>query len=196
MKGTGRFLAVVALGVLGCRQEMRTDSRLKPYQETPFFADRNSSRPLVDGVVARGEAQADDFFYAGQINGHLVRGFPAPVTMDQLKVGQERYNIYCSVCHGITGTGDGMIVQRGFPRPPSLHEERLREAPEGHFFNVITHGYGAMYSYASRVEPAERWAIIAYIRALQLARNAKLDDLRPEEQPRLSPQPEGNDAGH
>ena len=157
-----------------------------PYQETPFFADRNSSRPLVDGVVPRGEARTDDFFYTGEINDHLVRGFPAPVTLEQLRKGQERFNIYCSVCHGITGVGDGMIVQRGFPRPPSFHEQRLRDAPEGHFFHVITHGYGAMYSYASRVEPAERWAIIAYIRALQLSRNAKVDDVPPEERAHLA----------
>ena len=197
MKGAARILAAVALGVLlGCRQEMRYDSRLKPYQETPFFADRNSSRPLVNGVVARGEAQADDFFYTGETDGHLVRGFPAPVTMDQLKEGRDRYDIYCSVCHGITGIGDGMIVQRGFPRPPSFHEQRLRDAPEGHFFNVITHGYGAMYSYASRVEPAERWAIIAYIRALQLARNASLDDVPPEDRPYLLKPTKENDAGH
>jgi mono/diheme cytochrome c family protein len=190
---TPKFLLVaVAAGLLGCRQEMRDDSRLKPYQESPFFADRNASRPLVNGVVPRGEARADDFFYTGEIQGRLVRGFPAPVTRAQLQKGQERYNIYCSVCHGLTGVGDGMIVQRGFPRPPSFHEQRLRDAPEGHFFHVITHGYGAMYSYASRVEPDERWAIIAYLRALQLARHATLDDVPLEERPHLSSRGEGH----
>jgi mono/diheme cytochrome c family protein len=124
-----------------------------------------------------------------------VRGFPAPVTLGQLRKGQERFNIYCSVCHGITGVGDGMIVQRGFPRPPSFHEQRLRDAPEGHFFHVITHGYGAMYSYASRVEPAERWAIIAYIRALQLTRNARIDDVPPEERAHLSVTTGGENGG-
>jgi len=190
---TPKFLLVaVAAGLLGCRQEMRDDSRLKPYQESPFFADRNASRPLVNGVVPRGEARTDDFFYTGEIQGRLVRGFPAPVTMEQLQKGKERYNIYCSVCHGLTGVGDGMIVQRGFPRPPSFHEQRLRDAPEGHFFHVITHGYGAMYAYASRVEPDERWAIIAYLRALQLARHATLDDVPPEERANLSPRGEGH----
>jgi mono/diheme cytochrome c family protein len=192
MKTPKFLLAAVAVGLLGCRQEMRDDSRLKPYQESPFFADRNASRPLVNGVVPRGEARADDFFYTGEIQGRLVRGFPAPVTRAQLQKGQERYNIYCSVCHGLTGVGDGMIVQRGFPRPPSFHEQRLRDAPEGHFFHVITHGYGAMYSYASRVEPDERWAIIAYLRALQLARHATLDDVPPEERPHLSSRGEGH----
>lgn len=182
MKMPELFFAVTTLTLLGCRQEMRDDSRLKPYQETPFFADRNSSRPLVNGVVPRGNARIDDFFYTGEINGHLVRGFPTSLSLEQLRKGQERYNVYCSVCHGITGTGDGMIVQRGFPRPPSFHEQRLRDAPEGHYFYVITHGYGAMFSYASRVDPSERWAIIAYIRALQLARNATTNELSPEEQ--------------
>jgi mono/diheme cytochrome c family protein len=187
------LFAAIAFVAVGCRQEMRTDSRLKPYQESSFFADRASSRPLVDGVVPRGEARSDDFFYRGEINGHLVRGFPAPVTLDQLKKGQERYNIYCSVCHGLTGSGDGMVVQRGFPKPPSLDEQRLRDAPEGHFFQVITNGYGAMYAYASRVEPAERWAIIAYIRALQFAHNATPQDVPPEERPNLST---ATNAGH
>ena len=178
--------AALALILLGCRQEMRDDSRLKPYQETPFFADRNSSRPLVSGVVPRGEVHTDDFFYAGEVNGHLVRGFPSAVTLEELNKGRERYNIYCAVCHGVTGVGDGSIVQRGFPRPPSFHEQWLRDAPEGHFFYVITHGYGVMYSYASRVEPSERWAIIAYIRALQLARDATDKDVPPEEWTHLS----------
>jgi mono/diheme cytochrome c family protein len=181
MKIQNILVAAIAFVAASCRQEMRTDSRLKPYQESAFFADRASSRPLVDGVVPRGEARSDDFLYMGEINGHLVRGFPAPVTLDQLNKGRERYNIYCSVCHGLTGTGDGMVVQRGFPKPPSFDEQRLRDAPEGHFFHVITNGYGAMYSYASRVEPSERWAIIAYIRALQFAHNAAPQDVPPEE---------------
>ncbi|MBV9490468.1 MAG: cytochrome c [Verrucomicrobia bacterium] len=195
MKLSRLLLTVTAVSVLGCRQEMRDDSRLKPYQETPFFADRDSSRPLVSGVVPRGEARADDFFYTGKIDGHLVRGFPAPVTLEQLKKGQERYNIYCSVCHGITGVGDGAVVQRGFPRPPSFHDQRLRDAPEGHFFHVMTHGYGVMYSYAARVEPGERWAIIAYIRALQLARNAMTDDVPPEIRTQLAPNQGDDHAG-
>jgi mono/diheme cytochrome c family protein len=186
MKVPGFVRSAAMLVLLGCRQEMRDDSRLKPFQETPFFVDRNSSRPLVKGVVSRDDARTDDFFYAGEISGHLVRGFPAAVTADQLKKGRERYNIYCSVCHGLTGGGDGMIVQRGFPKPPSLNDQRLRDAPEGHFLKVITNGYGAMYSYASRVDPSERWAIIAYIRALQLTRNATIEDVPSAERTNLS----------
>jgi cbb3-type cytochrome c oxidase subunit III len=194
MKIRSFFLVAIMFALLGCRQEMRNDSRLKPYQETPFFADRNSSRPLVRGVVPRGEPRTDDFFYTGQIDGHLVRGFPETVTLERLKKGQARYNVYCSVCHGITGLGDGMVVQRGFPKPPSLHEQRLRDAPEGHFFNVMTKGYGAMYSYASRVEPSERWAIIAYIRALQFSRHATLNDVPSEERAHLFADPEKREA--
>lgn len=177
---------LIATGFLcGCRQDMRNDSRLKPLEETSFFADRNSSRPLVKGTIPRGGAHEDDFFWTGESAGRLVRGFPAPVTAGFLARGRERYNIYCSVCHGLTGKGNGMVVQRGFPSPPSLHEQRLRDAPEGHFFNVITHGYGAMYSYGARVTPEDRWAIIAYIRALQLSQNSRWKDVPPEHRTEL-----------
>jgi mono/diheme cytochrome c family protein len=176
-------ISVIVLIMVGwltaCRQDMRNDSRLKPLQETAFFADRNSSRPLVRGTIPRGGADQDEFYWTGQIAGHLVKGFPSPVTAEQLNRGRERYNIYCSVCHGITGKGDGMVVQRGFPPPPSLHEQRLRDAPEGHLFNVISNGYGAMYSYGSRVDPEDRWAIIAYIRALQISQNSGLANVPP-----------------
>jgi cytochrome c553 len=171
---------------LGCREEMRTDSRLKPLQEDSFFADRNSSRPLMPHTVCRGAADSDDFFFRGEVNGKLVRGFPGRVTRQELDRGRERFNIYCSVCHGLTGEGDGMIVQRGFPQPPSFHDQRLRDAPEGHFFYVLTHGYGIMYPYADRITPEDRWAIIAYIRALQLSRNSSINDVPPDQKARLT----------
>jgi hypothetical protein len=170
---------------LGCREEMRNDSRLKPLQEDSFFADHNSSRPLVPNTVPQGAADNDDFFFRGEVNGKLVRGFPGHVTRQELERGRQRFNIYCSVCHGLTGEGDGMIVQRGFPQPPSFHDQRLRNAPEGHFFYVVTHGYGVMYPYGDRIIPADRWAIIAYIRALQLSRNSKIDDVSPDQKARL-----------
>jgi mono/diheme cytochrome c family protein len=179
------FLSGGLLVLAGCRQEMRNDSRVKPFQETGFFADRNSSRHQVPGTVAYGAVNQDDFFATGTVGGRLVKGFPAPVTIGQLKQGQERYNIYCAECHGLSGDGNGMIVQRGFPRPPSFHDQRLRDAPEGHFFAVMTNGYGVMYSYASRVNPEERWAIIAYIRALQFSRNASPEDVPTEERGKL-----------
>jgi Cytochrome C oxidase, cbb3-type, subunit III len=174
-------IASIVIGSLSaCRQDMRNDSRLKPLEETAFFVDRNSSRPLVKGTIPRGGAHEDEFFWTGESAGHLVKGFPSPPTAQQLNRGRERYNIYCSVCHGVTGGGDGMVVQRGFPSPPSFHEQRLRDAPEGHFFNVITNGYGAMYSYGSRVNAEDRWAIIAYIRALQISQNSRLEDVPTE----------------
>ena len=179
------LLLAVLLGC-GCREEMRNDARLKPLQEDRFFADRNSSRPLVPNTVQRGGADTDDFFFQGEINGKLVRGFPSPITKPELERGRDRFNIYCSVCHGPTGEADGMIVQRGFPQPPSFHEQRLREAPEGHFFHVITHGYGVMYPYADRITPEDRWAIVAYIRTLQLSRNSKINDVPPDQKAQLN----------
>ena len=140
-----------------------------------------ASRPIVMHTVARGHLEEDDVFYRGKIGTNLVTTFPMPVTRELLERGRERYDIYCSVCHGRTGEGNGMIVQRGFPVPPSYHIERLRQAPVGHFFDVMTQGYGIMYSYAERVKPEDRWAIAAYIRALQLSRNMKVAELPPTE---------------
>jgi mono/diheme cytochrome c family protein len=175
----GRLLGCLlgAMIVSGCRQDMHNNGRLKPLEENVFFADHRASRPLIKGTVPRGALDEDEFFYRGKVGDRLVKGFPFPVTRELIAQGRERFNIYCAVCHGPTGNGDGMIVQRGFPQPPSFHEPRLREAPEGHFFHVITNGYGVMYSYAARVEPQERWAIVAYIRALQLAREGRPEDV-------------------
>ena len=175
-----RWAFILVLLCSACRQEMRDDSRLKPLQEDLFFADGRSSRPLVPNTVARALERNDDFFFSGSVYGRLVRGFPSTVTRSQVLRGRDRFNIYCSVCHGPAGEGDGMIVQRGFPSPPSFHDQRLRDAPEGHFFYVISHGYGAMYGYADRIDIEDRWAIIAYIRALQLSRNSKVEDVPPE----------------
>jgi mono/diheme cytochrome c family protein len=136
-----------------------------------------ASRPLVANTVARGHLQEDEAFYTGKIGTNLLVSFPISITRDVLLRGQERFNIYCSPCHGRTGEGNGMIPQRGFPPPPSYHIDRLRQAPVGHFFDVITHGYGVMYSYETRVEPKDRWAIAAYIRVLQASRNATIADV-------------------
>ena len=144
-----------------------------------------ASRPLVSHTVARGELQEDEAFYTGKIGTNLVTTLPVPATRELLERGRERFEIYCSVCHGRTGEGNGMIVQRGFPVPPSYHIDRLREAPVGHFFDVMTQGYGIMYSYAERVKPQDRWAIAAYIRALQLSHNTKLAELPPAERAKL-----------
>jgi len=146
-------------------------------QSSTFFDDGRSERPVVPGTVARGQLRTDEAFYTGKLNGVEVDTFPFPITREVLARGQERYNIYCTPCHDRLGDGQGMIVQRGFPPPPSYHIDRLRQAPVGHFFSVMTNGYGTMYSYASRVTPEDRWAIAAYIRALQLSQDAKLADL-------------------
>ncbi len=179
------FVFFTVLILSGCQREMRADARIKTQQPSDFFPDRSSARPLIAGTVAQEKSIGDPFFEDGEINGHLVIGFPRAVTPEDLARGRERFNIYCSECHGFSGDGDGMIVQRGFPSPPSFHEPRLVAAPEGHFFNVITHGFGVMYAYGDRVNEADRWAIIAYIRALQLSRNVPVSSLPADEQKKL-----------
>jgi mono/diheme cytochrome c family protein len=170
--------ALLMLAAAGCRPDMYNQPRYKTYAADDFFRDGASARPLPPHTVARGHADLDTEYFEGKTDdGKLVEAFPQPVTPAMLERGRERFDIYCSVCHGRTGEANGMIVQRGFPAPPSYHTERLRTAPVGHFYDVITNGYGVMYSYAARVEPSDRWAIAAYIRALQLAQNAKLDDV-------------------
>ncbi len=173
------LLVIVALYATSCRRGMVDTQHVKPLAENGFFADHRGSRMPPPHTVARGELRADEQFYTGTIGDQLAATFPMPATRELLARGQERFDIYCAVCHGRTGEGNGMIVQRGFPQPPSFHEQRLREAPPGHFVDVITNGYGVMYSYASRVAPANRWAIAAYIRALQLSQHAAPTDADP-----------------
>ena len=182
------FVCVGALAMLlsGCRLDMHLQPKYLPYAATDFFADGRSERQPVPGTVARGQLRVDELFYTGRENGVVVDKFPFPITRADLERGRERYDIYCTPCHDYTGSGRGMIVQRGFPQPPSYHIQRLREAPVGHFFEVITNGFGAMYSYAARVEPADRWRIAAYIRVLQLSQNAKIDDVPESERQNLT----------
>jgi cytochrome c553 len=174
-------LGAIALLLVGCRLDMHVQPKYLPYEPTDFFADGRSERQPVPGTVARGHLRLDELMFTGRENGVVVDKFPFPITKADLDRGRERYNVYCTPCHDYTGSGRGMIVQRGFPQPPSYHIQRLRDAPAGHFYEVITNGFGAMYSYAARVEPADRWRIAAYIRVLQLSRNAKMDDV-PESQ--------------
>jgi mono/diheme cytochrome c family protein len=169
----------------GCRDDMYDQPRYEPLDSSPFFGDGLSARPLVPGTVARGQLKIDDHLYAGKVQGQDAQTFPMIVDRPLLERGQERFNIYCSPCHGRVGDGRGMIVERGFPAPPSFHIERLRTVPPGHFFGVITNGHGAMYPYAARVEPRDRWAIAAYIKALQLSQNARRADVPPEKQAEL-----------
>jgi mono/diheme cytochrome c family protein len=158
--------SLILLG--GCRSELYDQEYGEPLEESEFFADKRMARPLVEGTVARGHLNEDELMYAGKnSSGEMSVEFPMELTRELIDRGQERFNIYCSPCHGSTGRGDGIIVQRGMKRPPSYHEQRLVEMPAGYFFDVITNGFGMMYSYASRVKPEDRWAIVAYIRALQ-----------------------------
>jgi mono/diheme cytochrome c family protein len=160
-----------------CRQDMHVQPKYVPEDPSSFFPDGRSEQQPVAGTIARGELRTDELLYTGKINDVAADVFPFPITAADLSRGRERYNIYCSPCHDYTGSGNGMIVQRGFPSPPSFHIDRLRQAPVGHFFDVITNGFGVMYSYASRVPPEDRWRIAAYIRALQLSRHGSTADV-------------------
>jgi len=183
----GCLVAITFL--FGCRLDMHIQPKYLPYEPTSFFADGRSERQPVPGTVARGHLRLDELFYTGRENGVVSNKFPFPITRADLDRGRERYNIYCTPCHDYTGSGRGMIVQRGFPQPPSYHIQRLRDAPVGHFFEVMTDGFGAMYSYAARVDPADRWRIAAYIRVLQLSESATVQDVPQEERQKLAEQP-------
>lgn len=163
----------------GCREDMQDQPRYNPLRQSHFFADGRSARPLVAGTIARGQLRADTYFYSGKMGNQPGDLMPFPVTAAVLARGRERFNIYCSPCHSELGDGNGMIPQRGFRHPPSFHIDRLRNAPVGHFFDVITNGFGAMPDYAQQIPPRDRWSIIAYIRALQLSQHATRADVPP-----------------
>jgi mono/diheme cytochrome c family protein len=148
-----------------------------PLQATTFFANGSASRMPVANTVARGQLREDTHLYQGRVDGQIATTLPMPVTAELMARGRERFNVFCSPCHGRSGAGDGMVVQRGFRAPPSYHEERLRQVPVGYFFDVMTNGFGAMSDYAAQVPVADRWAIAAYIRALQFSRHASVDDV-------------------
>lgn len=168
-----------------CRLDMHIQPKYRPLDASTFFDDGRSARPAIQGTVARGHLRIDEQLYTGKVNGVPADTFPFPITRKDLERGRARFNIYCTPCHDYTGSGHGMIVERGFPPPPSYHIDRLVKAPVGHFFDVITNGFGTMHSYAARVEPEDRWRIIAYIRALQLSQQATLADVPPPERQKL-----------
>jgi mono/diheme cytochrome c family protein len=170
-------LCALSVSVAGCRQDMHDQPKYVPFRESTFFPDQRSARPVVAGTVARGQLREDALLYTGKVNGVDATIFPFEVDERTLRRGQERFNIYCSPCHARTGEGDGLVVRRGYRRPPSYHDDRLRNAPVGHFFDVMTNGFGAMPDYAAQIKPEDRWAIAAYIRALQLSRSARLEDV-------------------
>lgn len=179
------WLVVLAatLGASACRQDMHNQPRYKTFAATNFFGDGRSERPTIPDTVARGQLHLDEARYTGKVNGKDIDYFPIQITRADLQRGQERFNIYCSPCHGRLGNGHGMVVARGLRQPPNYLDPRLVDAPVGHFFDVMTNGYGAMYSYASRVANDDRWRIAAYIRALQLSQNAP-PNLAPRQQTR------------
>jgi mono/diheme cytochrome c family protein len=184
-------LALLGLGG-GCDEanidlqgNLEDHGRITAMEPTPFFADGTSARPIVDGTVARGDARLDEHLYTGMVNGREAAEFPFPITRQVLARGREQFEVFCSHCHNSTGDGNGMIVQRGFTPPPSFHTDRLRNAPPGHYFNVITNGWGAMYSHNDRVKVEDRWAIAAYIRTLQLAQRVDPSQLPPDDQQKL-----------
>ncbi len=182
------LLAIIML-CAACRRDMMDQPKAKTFSESSFFKDGTNARPLPPNTVPRGEVHQDQAFYTGLTNGVYVTQLPMKLTPRLLGRGRERYNAFCAECHGRLGDGRGMVVQRGFPQPPSYHLDRLRNAPLGHFFDVTTNGYGAMASYATQVEPQDRWAIAAYIRALQLSQNAKRSDLPADDQNKLEQTP-------
>ncbi|MBZ5701796.1 MAG: cytochrome c [Acidobacteriia bacterium] len=171
----GAVCAAACLLVLGgCRQDMARQPKYRALAPSTFFEDGRSERQPVENTVERGALADDDLNIPKDSN-----AFPLPVTQQLLERGQERYKIFCSPCHGLQGDGNGMIAIRGMKHPPSYHQDRLRQAPVGYFYDVITHGFGAMYDYSAQIPPRDRWAIIAYVRALQLSRNAPAADLPP-----------------
>jgi hypothetical protein len=190
--GLGSYLSRLAIlstlfFVSGCelRQAMYDQEKYEPLEASSFFSDGQSYRPQISETVARGQLRLDSHYYEGKVDGELSYDLPVPVTKELLTRGKERFGIYCTPCHGHTGKGDGIIVKRGLKAPSSFHEQRLRDMPVSYFFDVITNGYGIMYSYASRVPTADRWAISAYIRTLQLSQNIDYDQLPDEDQSQL-----------
>jgi mono/diheme cytochrome c family protein len=182
-------LALVALAVAlaGCeREDMHNQPRYEPLEESDFFADGLASRPLVEGTVSNTQVLRDDPLVVARTGpNQYVQTYPFPITRADLERGRERYDIYCSVCHGASGYGDGMVVRRGFVPPPSFHDERLRNAAPGYYFEVMTNGFGAMYSYNDRVSAEDRWRIAAYVKALQLSQRAEVASLPPDAQQRV-----------
>lgn len=177
--------SVAIFAIAGCRQQMADQPPQRPLEPSNFFDDGMASRPVEPGTVARAGKEQNGPRFHSKVDGKLVDAFPFEVTMEVLARGQERYEIFCSPCHDRLGTGQGMIVRRGFTPARSFHDPRLRDAPAGHFFEVITQGFGQMPSYANQLSEQDRWAVIAYIRALQFSRNVRLDQLPPEDRAKM-----------
>jgi mono/diheme cytochrome c family protein len=177
--------SLLMLSASACRQDMHDQPKYIPLRESTFFNDARSARPFVQGTIARGQLHEDTLLYTGKVNGADATIFPFAVDDAVMARGQQRFNIYCSPCHGRTGLGDGMVVRRGYRRPPSYLDDRLLNAPVGHFFDVISNGFGAMPDYAAQIRVQDRWAIIAYIRALQLSGHATIADVPADQREKM-----------
>jgi mono/diheme cytochrome c family protein len=197
--GAGLLLASGCKPLFDIRKAMYDQPKYEPLEKTDFFGDSRSARPLIEGTVAQGQLRLNDHLYQGLevIDGNYMQAqsFPFEITMDDLNRGQEMYNIHCSVCHGLSGHGNGMVVRRGYKAAPSYHQERLRLAPPGYFYNVILNGYGQMMSYSHQIKVEDRWRLIAYIKTLQRSQFAGVEDLEAIEalQPAESAEPVSTD---
>lgn len=193
-------LIMTLLAVAGCAQKMDNQPRYEAFEKSEFFDDGLASRPLVEGTVARGHLRLDRRFYTGkQPDGEPVETFPLETLANKMDLtgsdeeirravldrGRNRFDVFCAACHGKVGTGESMVVRAGFPRPPSYHIDRLRDVPIGHFYDVITNGLGRMPDFAARIEPPDRWAIAAYVRALQFSQHANVSALPQQDRQRL-----------
>lgn len=175
---TALLALALAFTLTGCRQDMHNQPKYQPLEASRFFEDGQASRPWIEGTVARGQLQADPVYFSGMTaEGELATILPIPIDRQTLENGRDLFNAFCAPCHDYVGTGQGMIVQRGFKRPTSFHDQRLRDAPVGYYFDVMSNGFGDMSSYAAQIEPQERWAIAAYVRVLQLSQNVPLEVL-------------------
>jgi mono/diheme cytochrome c family protein len=188
-------IALLAAGVgtgAACRQDMHNGPGFaKPLRESDFYDDKRSERQLIEDTVPRGWLMSDDAFATGKVNGQFVAELPASLTLNRefLARGQNRFNIYCTPCHSKTGAGDGMVVRRGYKQPPSYMDPRLRAMPIGYFYDVMTHGFGQMPDYAAQIQPQDRWAVAAYVRALQVAQHANVAAVPEQDRPKLDEPP-------
>jgi mono/diheme cytochrome c family protein len=199
LRNSRLYLGAGGLGLLtlltACRQDMHDQPRYKSLAESQFFSDHRSARPMVEGTVARGHLRIDDARYTGKIDGNDIDQFPIPIAKEDIERGETRFNIYCTPCHGRVGDGNGMVVLRGYRQAASFYQDKLVHAPVGHFFDVITNGFGAMPSYASRITPDDRWRLIAYIRALELSESASLADVPADQRQSLAVEPTPRGVG-
>ena len=196
---TPSLIVVMLFGVLvtsACRQDMQDQPKYKPLAPSRFFADGRSARPIPAHTIARDELNDNDSFHTGEINGAFLDTIPLPVTLQLLERGHDRYNIFCSPCHGEAGDGLGMVARRGFQIPANLHTDRLRAVPPGYIYQVITYGYGAMPDHGDQIPVRDRWAIVAFVRALQLSHHATLADVPPAERQQLEKTPQPASGGN